>query len=425
MIAGFSAVLLCATPASARRQLRQEDLHYGLPAFNAKFNTQAPNLFGGDDHFHRRLFEHEAALPPNKLQTYMATLHPSKLGVTPELTKSLEQRGGLTLHTVVSGDLLMHGTRDHADALRNQPEVKTVVPLLPELKVTPHFGKMLPDSNATSSRTTSLLVRLIPHERHEHLRLPAAKLVAEFASAIARACADEASMWKGKRACSAAGTSAAPTVAYDGERTIVVRRVERTEAQAVAELLARLPEALWVEPVPIYRSLGLPPTKAAPRGRRRLNADAATITQSGSNPPGGGVPIGTTPISDMGLHGEDEIIGVGDSGLDSGHCFFEDKTGGEAATQTYGPTHRKIVAYRPYADGEATGQRDHGTHVVGSILGKSSTPGAEGANNDGMAPAARVSFTDIGMPEGNLAIPNDMVNNFFNVDYGASRGSAD
>ena len=120
----------------------------------------------------------------------------------------------------------------------------------------------------------------------------------------------------------------------------------------------------------------------------------------------------------MGLHGENEIIGVGDSGLDTGHCFFEEAQGGEAGTQKYGPDHRKVVAYRDYADKGATGQRDHGTHVVGSILGQSSTDGAAGAGERGSAYAAKVSFTDIGPGDApGLQVPNDLAGNFFNVDY--------
>jgi len=151
-----------------------------------------------------------------------------------------------------------------------------------------------------------------------------------------------------------------------------------------------------------------------------MNKEGATITQSGSAAFNGGraSTAGTTPIWDMGLHGEGEIIGVGDSGLDTGHCFFEEATGGEAAGQVYGPNHRKVVAYRAYADGGATGTRDHGTHVVGSILGSSSAPGVAGADQGGTAYAAKVSFTDIGPGDApGLQVPNDLANNFFNVDY--------
>jgi len=77
-----------------------------------------------------------------------------------------------------------------------------------------------------------------------------------------------------------------------------------------------------------------------------------------------------------------------------------------------------VVNYRPYADNEATGTRDHGTHVVGSILGKSSTAAALGSTEMGVAYEAKVSFTDIGVGDGpGLSVPNDLVNNFFNIDY--------
>ena len=59
---------------------------------------------------------------------------------------------------------------------------------------------------------------------------------------------------------------------------------------------------------------------------------APPFSQSGSNQLTG-VIVGTTPIWDMGLHGEGEVIGVGDSGLDTGHCFFEEATGGTPDTQ--------------------------------------------------------------------------------------------
>lgn len=380
----MAAFIVVATAAAGRRQLREEDLHYGLDAYKANYNSRVHHHFSStDEHrFHRRLFEHESSLPRDQIQTFMAKLHPTELGITPELTASLEQRGSLTVHTVIGSDLMMHGTREHADALRAQPEVKTVVPLLPELKVTPHFESLLPKEHELhhlpSDNLAELIIRLIPMERHEHLRKSSEELVASFRNALARACEDPETRaeWQARKACAkeekAADAKAdkaadakpavlTPKMAAEGERTIVVSRVHPSDAMALSSLLAHVPEALWVEPKPVYR---------------KFNADAAAITQSGSNPPGGGVPVGTKPIHDMNIHGEDEIIGVGDSGLDAGHCFFEDKPGGTAAAQTYSPAHRKVVAYRAYADGAATGTRDHGTHVVGSILGETSTPGA-------------------------------------------------
>jgi len=193
-------------------------------------------------------------------------------------------------------------------------------------------------------------------------------------------------------------------VRLESWRTLVVERLPANDALDFAHALADEHAVLWVEPHALYSP---------------LNAEAAMITQSGSTPlGGGGTLVGTTPIWDMGLHGEGEVIGVGDSGLDTGHCFFEQARGQTAAQQNPSANHRKVVAYRPYADNEATGTRDHGTHVVGSILGKSSAPAALGATEKGTAYEAKVSFTDIGPGDSpGLSVPNDLVNNFFNVDY--------
>lgn len=111
-----------------RRQLLETDLHYGIDDFNKNYNTRASGIFKEERHFHRRLFEHESTLPRDQLQTYLVKLHPTELGVTPEITSSLEQRASTTIHTVVGDDIMMHGTRDHADAMREQPEVHKVVP---------------------------------------------------------------------------------------------------------------------------------------------------------------------------------------------------------------------------------------------------------------------------------------------------------
>ena len=88
----------------------------------------------------------------------------------------------MTIDRVVNNDLLMHGTREHADALRGQPEVRKVVPLLPELKVTPHFDALLP--TAPANGTVSLNVRLTAYERHEHLRPVGAELAGRLGQAV-------------------------------------------------------------------------------------------------------------------------------------------------------------------------------------------------------------------------------------------------
>lgn len=74
-----------------RRQLSQEDLHYGHAEFNKRYGTRAPVLFEGEDHFHRRLFEHETSIPEGRVQSYLVSLSD---GVHPDREKraELEQR---------------------------------------------------------------------------------------------------------------------------------------------------------------------------------------------------------------------------------------------------------------------------------------------------------------------------------------------
>ena len=121
----------------------------------------------------------------------------------------------------------------------------------------------------------------------------------------------------------------------------------------------------------------------------------------------------------MGLRGEGEIIGVGDSGLDAGHCFFEHATAQSNAEQVFSSSHRKVVAYRGYS-GDALpspGDRDHGTHVVGTIIGRMIDSSSPMAGYGGLAPAAKVSFTDLENATGTWLVPDDLLNDYFMVDY--------
>jgi hypothetical protein len=242
MIIALVVNILASAP---RRVLQQSDLAYGLDAFNERFGTRAPALFARDaDRFHRRLFEHEASLPHDRLQTFVATLHGGS-AVTAELRQTLEEHADLTLHAVVGGDLLLHATRGHADALREAAPVRAVVPLLPELKVSPHFFALLPARNTTPHHGAALVIRLVPLENHAHLRRPAAALSAAYAEALTAACAAEG-VWKARRAC-AGGAAEAVDVRAESERTLVVDGVEHGEALAVAELMAGMPETLCAD----------------------------------------------------------------------------------------------------------------------------------------------------------------------------------
>jgi len=187
-----------------------------------------------------------------------------------------------------------------------------------------------------------------------------------------------------------------------------------------------------------------------------------------------------TPHWAAGLRGGGQCLGMGDTGLDADHCAFRDPAvpgpgAPGAAAPRAGPdgvkawestTHRKLRSverekrerererervrelvflfflapranplnpctplsplslplhprsyYRLLADGlDANG---HGTHCAGSAVGAplASAPPAA-APWGGLAPAARLAFTDLGSgPAGDLAVPLDLGANYFTHHY--------
>jgi subtilisin family serine protease len=130
---------------------------------------------------------------------------------------------------------------------------------------------------------------------------------------------------------------------------------------------------------------------------RLRNAAAAGRCQSGTP--------GVTPVFDRGLHGEGQVIGIMDTGLDVDDCRFDDPAGLPALNPVIGTEvsaeHRKVLAVdfhwstdwppRP----EGWDSHGHGTHVAGSAAGDELANGLHDGV-DGMAPAARLVIQDGG-----------------------------
>lgn len=145
---------------------------------------------------------------------------------------------------------------------------------------------------------------------------------------------------------------------YGGSLTA---KVTVPSMEAVRQL-AELPEVRWIEEV-------LPLNED--------NANTAGVLQSGTS--------GVTPIWDAGIHGENELIGIMDSGgPDLNHCAFIDNT-----DNTVRAAHRKVVGYRPAGTGLGSG---HGTFTAATAAGDDVNNPGTGANR-GMAWAARLSFS--------------------------------
>ncbi len=96
-------------------------------------------------------------------------------------------------------------------------------------------------------------------------------------------------------------------------------------------------------------------------------------------------------VWDQGIHGENQIVGVMDSGLDYNSCWFRD--GGAAP----GPSHRKVIDYTLYGGETYDGCDDgHGTHVCGTIAGDQSYVNPGNYSYNGVAYMAKLMMQDVG-----------------------------
>ena len=79
------------------------------------------------------------------------------------------------------------------------------------------------------------------------------------------------------------------------------------------------------------------------------------------------------------MQGQDQIVSMGDTGVDVNHCFFTDtsvsfpgskRTDGESVDYYLNMAARKILYYRGLAD--FVDAEGHGTHCAGSMIGAQS-----------------------------------------------------
>ncbi|GFO55262.1 hypothetical protein GMSM_22690 [Geomonas sp. Red276] len=119
-------------------------------------------------------------------------------------------------------------------------------------------------------------------------------------------------------------------------------------------------------------------------------------------------------IWDRNLHGEGQIIGVGDSGLDYDMPWFRDPAGAPV-----GPTHRKLVGYSStYGDDYDADNPGHGTHVCGT-LGGDRTPVDGATTANGMAPKARIFLQDLTAGASSYVYPPSDLGLLFSAAYNA------
>ncbi|HAK61246.1 MAG TPA: hypothetical protein DCO77_12850, partial [Nitrospiraceae bacterium] len=96
-----------------------------------------------------------------------------------------------------------------------------------------------------------------------------------------------------------------------------------------------------------------------------------------------------TKVWDKGLHGEGQIIGIADTGIDYDMPWFLDPSG-----KPIGPEHRKIIGYDETFGNDYDDNDGHGTHVAGTV-GGDRTPIDGSTYANGMAPKSRFFFQDL------------------------------
>lgn len=159
---------------------------------------------------------------------------------------------------------------------------------------------------------------------------------------------------------------------------------------------------------------------ALQRSPELLNFRARSIPQTAQV----GSDLLNMPYTAAGLMGDGQVVAIADTGVDSFSCFFYDPQGQVSPHQLSSPfydnKYRKIIQYLYNSCGDTSdGAGGHGTHVSGTAVGciAGSDISSSGMYN-GVAPNAKLSFTDLGKPGTGLCIPP--VNQLFGPGFQAS-----
>jgi subtilisin family serine protease len=175
-----------------------------------------------------------------------------------------------------------------------------------------------------------------------------------------------------------------------GDRFSRVRlRVAGAALASVTAQLAGLGDVFWVDV----------------EGRRELLNDTTIfVGQSGIDPGQ------TTPVFDHGIHGEGQVVGYIDTGIDADLCYFRDPARGLPPTNACNggtvvdTAQRKVIAVDFLTASECNGgiatnefdTQGHGSHVAGTIAGDNFANPIVHDPGDGMAPAAKLVVQDAG-----------------------------
>lgn len=267
--------------------------------------------------------------------------------------EDLRDRGVEPLRYLPHHAWVVRGQAAAIESSRSLPGVTWIGPYHPAYKISPEAGAhTFLDPTRADDPLLTLRVCLFPGERGGDIARTVEALGAEVKEILTK---------------------------ERGDRLVV-----RAGRDALVPL-AQIPAVEWIEEVPEYFL---------------LNNRTKWVVQSNLTD--------VTPVWNHGIHGEGQMIGIMDSGLDYNSCFFRDPEG-----DPIGPAHRKVHAYRLTGGAAYDGCSDgHGTHVTGTVLGEDIF-GSNAAYN-GLAYKARCTFQDVGQDSwwdcylGFVNIPSDL-----------------
>ena len=308
-------------------------------------------------------------------------------------------RGRLAQALGVAGDELTYIPRDsfvvssvsarvHA-AKALVPEVVWAGPVLPHHKVSPELHQVLLENSPPRRPSAGASRRVLAPEVGQAVEF-AVVLAAPHSLNRTRLLA---ASWALVLGCEldegvAGDRQSEPRVRVASARKVIVASSTPDEA---IQYLSQRTEVHWIEP----------------RARMRLrNKWARGIIQSGQ--------ALRTPLSDKGLTGTGQIVGMADTGIDMDLCYFKDDVA--QPLNTLNNAHRKVIAYTHHRSGNGVDENGHGTHTAGSLVGKALS-GADREYN-GVAPDAKIIFQDCSKgTAGDMYTPDDLEENLFPEPY--------
>lgn len=267
--------------------------------------------------------------------------------------KLLEKTGCVIHDYIPEGAYLVQIKPGKANNLRSLRGVARVIPYEPGFKVNPKLVEQ-----QASDGYTNMLIWCFPDESDTELR----RLLTYY------------------------GATILSSSDYEGKRYRVALKTELV--QTLTQRVSRLSGVRWLDFAPEYKL---------------CNNETVGIIQSGID---GGAALS---IFNHGIHGEGQILGFSDTGLDIDSCYFYDSVEGPP-TETINPDQRKVLAYRVWVEPNDYDGESHGTHVAGILTGDNFANPPDGIRDsgDGMAPAAKLVVQDIAYLEYLLGIPDDL-----------------